>query len=109
MAVFDDRLPIEEKLIVHDKGADWIEQVPVPRKGDGVAVELDVNEPLRAEMEHFIECIETRRQPVTDGMNGLRVLEVLQAAQRSLRMGGTRVQLGQTQQGSWEKAPTHRA
>lgn len=93
MAVFDDLLPVEQKLIVHDKGADWLERRPVARRGDGTPVELTVSEPLKAEMKHFIDCVEKRRQPLTDGINGLRVLEVLQSAQRSLRTGGGRVQL----------------
>ena len=93
MAVFDDRASNGEKLIVHDKGVDWIEQKPVPRQGDGRPVELEVTEPLKAEMEHFLSCIDTREQPLTDGANGLRVLEVLQASERSLEMGGNRIQL----------------
>lgn len=94
MAVFDDRAPIVEKLVIHDKGADWVERRPVPRQGAGLPVHLDAAEPLRAEMEHFLRCVETREQPLTDGFNGLRVLEVLQAAQTSLQQDGDRVQLG---------------
>jgi UDP-2-acetamido-3-amino-2,3-dideoxy-glucuronate N-acetyltransferase len=95
MAVFDDRAPAGAKLMVYDQGATWVDNVPVPRNGGGESVEYEDGEPLRLEMAHFLDCVRTRRQPVTDGWSGLRVLQVLQAAQRSLQMGGNRVPLGQ--------------
>jgi len=95
MAVFDDRAAPGEKLVVYDKGADWVNNVPVPRQGDGVPIVYEHAEPLRREMQHFIRCMETRQQPKTDGRSGLRVLQVLQAAQQSLQMGGSRVPLFQ--------------
>jgi hypothetical protein len=54
------------------------------RYGDIVAPYLEVNEPLRVEGEHFLDCIQTGMQPLTDGANGLAVVEVLECAQRSL-------------------------
>lgn len=98
MAVFDDSAPPGEKLILHDKGASWVNNIPVPRKGDGTPVAYQHDEPLRLEMSHFISCVRTRQQPRTDGWNGLRVLEVLQAAQHSLQTGGSRVPL-------WKPSP----
>jgi predicted dehydrogenase len=95
MAVFDDRAVPGEKLVVYDKGADWVNNQPVPRQGDGTPVSYEGSEPLRMEMEHFLECMGTRQQPRTDGRSGLRVLQVLQAAQQSLQMGGSRVPLWQ--------------
>lgn len=95
MAVFDDRAAPEEKLVVYDKGADWVGNLPVPRQGLGTPVAYDGAEPLRMELEHFAECMATREQPRTDGRSGLRVLQVLQAAQQSLQMGGSRVPLWQ--------------
>lgn len=95
MAVFDDRASPEAKLILHDKGADWVNNTLVPREGNGDTVAYQACEPLRVELEHFVECITTRRQPLTDGASGLRVLKVLQAAQQSLQMGGSRVPLYQ--------------
>jgi UDP-2-acetamido-3-amino-2,3-dideoxy-glucuronate N-acetyltransferase len=89
MAVFDDAAAPDQKLIIHDKGADWVENKPVPRRGEGTPVPLTVTEPLRSEMEHFVDCLSTRNTPLTDGLNGLRVLGVLEAAQRSLRSRGT--------------------
>lgn len=93
MAVFDDRAAPEDRLVIYDKGADWIDNYPVPRQGESVQMVCERSEPLRVEMSHFITCMETREQPRTDGRSGLRVLHVLQAAQQSLQMGGSRVPL----------------
>ena len=50
-------------------------------------------EPLREELAHFVECVRTRERPRTDGENGLRVLRVLDACQRSIDAGGRPVEL----------------
>ena len=99
MAVFDDREVPEKKLLVIDKGADWVDNRPIPRSGDGVYIEYEQGEPLRLEMEHFVTCIRTRQQPITDGHNGLRVLQALHAGQQSLQMGGSRVPFFQASSG----------
>lgn len=96
MAVFDDRAEPGHKLVVYDQGADWVENRPVPRSGEGTPIPFANAEPLREELKHFIHCVGTRERPVTDGYNGLRVLHVLQAAQQSLQTGGTRVPLYQS-------------
>jgi hypothetical protein len=49
---------------------------------------LKIEEPLRLECQHFLECVRQRKQPLSDGRDGLRVLEVLEAAQQSLRNNG---------------------
>lgn len=95
MALFDDRAPAGEKLMLYDKGASWNGRTPVPRQGGGVPVDFPATEPLRAEIDHFITCVETRQRPNTDGANGQRVLQVLQAAQRSLMTGGNRVAINE--------------
>jgi len=51
------------------------------------------DEPLRLECQAFLSAMETRVPPLTDGRSGLRVLKVLQAAQRSLVMNGEPVTL----------------
>ena len=56
-------------------------------------VALPADEPLGLECRHFLDCIETRRTPKTDGHDGWRVLKVLEASQRSLTMNGEPVQL----------------
>jgi UDP-2-acetamido-3-amino-2,3-dideoxy-glucuronate N-acetyltransferase len=62
--------------------------MPVPRKEDAEVVPISDVEPLTAECQHFLECVETRRKPKTDGANGLRVLEILDCCQRSLEKSG---------------------
>jgi UDP-2-acetamido-3-amino-2,3-dideoxy-glucuronate N-acetyltransferase len=45
-------------------------------------------EPLRAEVEHFIHCIESREKPKTGGRDGVEVVKILTAAQKSLKEKG---------------------
>ena len=65
----------------------------VTRKNDGVEESIENSEPLREECLHFLRCIETRQQPLTDGESGLQVLRVLDAAEQSLSGGGVPVDL----------------
>ncbi|HOE13128.1 MAG TPA: Gfo/Idh/MocA family oxidoreductase [bacterium] len=83
MAVFDD-VEEENKLLVYPHSIEWKNRLPVAKKAPSEAVPLDRVEPLRAECEHFIECIHTRRTPRTDGQEALRTLTVLDACQRCL-------------------------
>jgi predicted dehydrogenase len=85
MASFDD---VAKKLVLYDQRVDFKEGQPIPIKGDGEEVLFPADEPLRLECQAYLEAISTRRPPKTDGASGLRVLEVLQAAQRSLIMNG---------------------
>lgn len=87
MAVFDD-VRKEDKLMVYDQGVEFVNGEPVTRKNEAIAEVLEPGEPLRRECLHFLECIESRSKPLTDGESGLRVLEVLNAAQESLSSGG---------------------
>ena len=89
MAVFDDTLPWAEKLVLYPHRVDWLGgQIPVAHRAESSPVTLVANEPLRAECEHFLHCIQSREAPTSDGAMGLRVLQVLEAAQRSLDSGG---------------------
>ncbi len=92
MAVFDD-VRKEGKLQVYDQSVEFVNGEPMIRKNEGVAEVLEIAEPLRAECLHFLECIETRTQPLTDGASGLRVLRLLNAAEESLRANGQPVDL----------------
>lgn len=76
------------KLYVYNHKIDWIDRVPVPRPEDAQAIEIEDDEPLRLECEHFLECISERKVPRTDGHNGLRVLKILGACQESLQGNG---------------------
>jgi len=54
------------------------------RAGDVLIPKLEFVEPLKAECQHFVECIRSASTPLTDGRHGLRVVRALEAAQRSL-------------------------
>jgi predicted dehydrogenase len=90
MASFDD---VAKRLVLYDQRVEVKAGEPVPIQGRGEAVPFASDEPLRLECQAFLEALHTRRAPVTDGPSGLRVLKVLQAAQRSLIMNGEPVQL----------------
>jgi len=87
MAVFNDVLPWQEKLILYPHHIEWKNGMPVPVKAEGQPVTLEEREPLRSECEHFVECVKNRTRPRTDGREGLRVLTILNAAQHSLETG----------------------
>ena len=86
MAVFDDVEP-ERKLLLYPHSVVWKDQLPVATKADAVAVPFEMDEPLRLECSHFLECLQTRQRPRTDGEEGLRVLRVLQHCQQALETG----------------------
>ena len=83
MAVFNDVEP-KDKLLLYPHSIEWKNQIPVASKAQAEPVLIDSWEPLRAECLHFLECVESRRRPRTDGEEALRVLTVLQQCQRSL-------------------------
>lgn len=99
MALFDDMEPIE-KLRLYDKGIDINESYDsygdalTLRQGDITIPAVKMSEPLRNECLHFVACIREGKPALTDGINGLEVLNVLQAAQNSLDSGGAAVPLG---------------
>lgn len=83
MAVFDD-LSADRKLQVYEHKVDWINRSPVARSAEPCVIPVEGVEPLKLECEHFVQCVAERRTPRTDGANGVQVLEVLEACQRSL-------------------------
>jgi len=93
MVVFDD-MEASEKIRVYDKGVDRGNQFVsysdalTVRSGDIVLPRISLQEPLRIECQHFIDCIRERKAPITDGESGLAVVRVLAAAQASLAAGG---------------------
>jgi predicted dehydrogenase len=101
MLVYDD-VETLEKIKIYDKG---VEAPPYTdnfgdfqcsyRYGDAVIPHIQFTEPLRIECEEFISCIaDGRREPLTSGVDGLRVVQILEAAQRSLLNGGHYESLG---------------
>ena len=98
MAVFDD-MEASEKLRVYDKGAKFSEDYNTfaeyvgLRFGDITIPHINVGEPLKLECTHFIDCINSRQQPLSDGRDGLSVIRVLEAAQKSIELNGKPVDL----------------
>jgi UDP-2-acetamido-3-amino-2,3-dideoxy-glucuronate N-acetyltransferase len=82
MAVFDDTAA--DKLVLYPHRVEWKDRVPTAVKAEAVPVTLASEEPLRNECREFLDCIESRRTPLTDGREGLRVLIVLRACQQAL-------------------------
>lgn len=91
MAVFNDTRE-NEKLKLYDQGISIVDGVPITRSNQSRVIDFDETEPLKLECQHFLDCIKNRTSPKTDGVSGLAVLHVLQAAQRSLQIGGKPVQ-----------------
>ena len=89
MATFDD-MALEGKLTVYDKGFDENSASYgeyITRSGDIFAPRIPNREPLRLEVEHFVDCVRTGATPVSDGRSGLRVVRVLEALQQRLDAG----------------------
>ena len=99
MAVFDDTA--EHKLVLYPHRVEWRNRIPTAVKADAEIVEIEDREPLRAECQHFLDCVESRTSPVSNGAEGLRVLRVLDACQRALQNGP--VQLDFADAGSQKK------
>ena len=82
MAVFDDTAA--EKLVLYSHRVEWRNRIPNAVKAEAEPVPLNFEEPLRRECNEFLDCIESRRTPLTDGHEGLRVLRVLNMCQQAL-------------------------
>ncbi|MBC2742016.1 MAG: Gfo/Idh/MocA family oxidoreductase [Desulfosarcina sp.] len=93
MAVFNDTKAWEDKLWLYPHQIKWEHNIPIPVKAEPEKVNVAPQEPLRQECKHFLHCIQTGEQPITNGQEGLNVLRVLNASQRSLDMRGAPVQL----------------
>jgi len=90
MASFDD---VAKRLVLYDQRVETGSGPPIHVNGSGRDVQFSDEEPLRRECEAFVQAVLTREPPLTDGTSGLRVLRVLEAAQRSLIMNGQPVTL----------------
>jgi predicted dehydrogenase len=99
MIVFDELAP-SEKIKVYDKGVTLTDD-PAEiyrlrvgyRTGDMWAPQLPTTEALSVAVSHFIDCIEQGRPPESGGASGLRVVELLEAASRSMKQRGQPVDI----------------
>jgi predicted dehydrogenase len=103
MIVYDDLEP-SEKIKVYDKGVTLngangnangskYRMLIDYRTGDMHAPQLDITEALKTEAKHFITCIESSQPTMTDGVAGLRVVRILEAATQSIAQRGRIVEL----------------
>ncbi len=95
-----DELAHEEKIKVYDRGitvsplGETLRPVRIDyRTGDVWSPRIEDQEPLQAMIRHFAECIRDRITPLSDGLAGLRVVRMLEAAQRSIKAQGERIAL----------------
>jgi len=93
MLVWND-LEVDEKIKVYDKGVEVTnghgvyELLVSYRSGDMWAPKVEQTEALRTELAYFVDCILNGKRPFNDGMSGLRVVKMLEAAQQSLKARG---------------------
>jgi len=100
MLVWNDLEPAE-KIKVYDKGVEienkeGIYKLLVSyRSGDMWAPRVEQTEALHLEASYFLDCVSSGTHPLNDGLAGLRMVKILEAAQKSLRRGGEPVTLGE--------------
>lgn len=101
MILFDDVSPLE-KIKVFDKNANIIEntkdvsfgEYQINIHGGDISIPaIKSNEPLKEEISHFIDCLKNDKKPFTDGENGLAVVKVLAAIQKSLDNNSAHIQI----------------
>ena len=98
MVVWND-LEADEKIKIYDKGVSvkngegMYNLLVSYRSGDMWAPKVEQTEALKAEVNHFMDCISANRAPVNDGHAGLRVVRLLEAAEKSLNDRGSLVQI----------------
>jgi len=91
MATFDDISPLE-KLRIYDKGIakkqefnSWGESLVGYRHGNIVIPQSSTGEPLKAELQHFIDCIINKKTPITDGEHGAKVVQIIELGEKYLK------------------------
>jgi predicted dehydrogenase len=95
--VFDDlnnleRIRIFEKGVSVEKPvSDFGEYQLLLRDGEIISPKIDPSEPLRVMCQHFVECVRTRSKPLTDGEQGVAVVRVMEAIEKSLQLKGSYV------------------
>jgi predicted dehydrogenase len=101
MIVYDDVEPTE-KIKIYDKGItlngspEKAHQLRIGyRAGDMWAPHIPAKEALQTEVEHFVDCMRSGKLPISSGLSGLRIVEILEAASRSMREQGKPIRLKQ--------------
>jgi predicted dehydrogenase len=105
MIVYDDvdmnrKVQIFDKGVVHqDTPASFGEFQLTIREGDILIPRIPTTEPVKAEVSHFIDCVQTGQTPISDGINGWQVVKILEAADQSIDRNGAVVEI------DWSDAP----
>lgn len=101
MLVYDDTEPIE-KIKIYDKRVEapphydtFAEFQYAYHYGDMYSPYIKQEEPLKVECQHFLDCIKSGKKPESSGTEGLKVVQILEAATKSLRNGGSRIEIAQ--------------
>ncbi|MBM4135416.1 MAG: Gfo/Idh/MocA family oxidoreductase [Nitrospira sp.] len=100
MIVFDDLEPAE-KLKIYDKGITLTkadkkliyQNIIQYRIGDMYAPKIDHSEALKTAVAHLVDCISNKKNPITNGESGLRVVRILEAIDKSMKKGGVKITL----------------
>ena len=96
MVVWND-VEVDEKVKVYDKGVQITARQGVYdllvsyRSGDMWAPKVEQTEALKAECQYFIECVKDGKEPFNDGYSGLKVVKMLEAADKSIKAKGRMV------------------
>jgi predicted dehydrogenase len=117
MAIYDD--VAEEKLRIYDCGVNAkeenngpgqsIHEMPISyRYGDIVSPQIQFQEPLKLEDQHFIDCIRHRSESLSDGRSGLVVVATLEAIDEAIMTGGAvKIRTGISLAATKSKATAH--
>jgi len=92
MVVFDS-MDADSPLTLYKHEIKWVHRMPVAQKKEGIPLKIEDIEPLRREMETFVNSAVTGEAPLTDSRDALRVMRTLDAAERSLSQDGKAVEL----------------
>jgi UDP-2-acetamido-3-amino-2,3-dideoxy-glucuronate N-acetyltransferase len=88
MIVFEDSQTEQAKKLMHYANTvSWVNGAPLEVKGDATSISYELSEPLRNECTHFVNAIASGETPRTDGVEGLRVLNVLARASVAMKAG----------------------
>ena len=93
MAIFNDVASFGEKLQLYPQNVEFDGSMPLLNKENAKFVEHADTEPLREELKHFLECIQSRNQPLTNAQSGIDVLKVLHSCQQSIEQNGVPILL----------------
>jgi len=101
MIVYDDTQPLE-KVKIYDKRVEtpphydtFAEFQYSYHYGDIYSPYIKHEEPLKLETQHFLDCIRTGDTPQSSGIDGLQVVQILEASSKSLHNGGSRVEIAE--------------